>query len=232
MILDELPDGMTPQEFLNTFLQAPNAVPDSAVFDALNEFEAKKAGSHAPWEREAEEFPTIDLPEVEGGPQFEGSGLPNFNPEDVYGGPKEGDWYNIQIPGNNGDVMIVDKDVDDRDGDVSATVQTMTDGGPGPAKDHPVSGRRQFGIEKLPEGGYRFYTRGVDRATNSAMDNDIGRRAQHESWSAMMRNTAEKHGGRAEHTDAMGNPVWGWHEHYTDDELLNSGVRQPRNPAP
>ena len=36
--------------------------------------------------------------------------------------------------------------------------------------EHPVSGNRQFGIEQLPNGNFRFYTRGVDRMVRGSLD--------------------------------------------------------------
>jgi len=222
VILDKLPDGMTEEEFLNSFLKSPNDAAKSSVFDLLNVFQAKKAGSNEDWS-------PLELPELvdqgielpEGVPTFEG-------PHMDLDAPSVGDWYHLEIPGNDGDVMIVDKDLDMEDDQISATVQTMTDDGPLFAENHPVSGRRQFGLEKLPDGGYRFYTRGFDRATNSVMEGEHSRMSQDQDWSALMRGMAAQHGGRAEHVDENGNPVWGWHEHYSAEELLKSGVVKPR----
>ena len=47
--------------------------------------------------------------------------------------------------------------------------------GADPTIDHPVSGRRQFGMEQLKDGRYRFYTRGFDRQTNAAMDMQLSK---------------------------------------------------------
>jgi hypothetical protein len=200
VILDRLPDGMTPQEFLNAFLRSPNGAVDSAKFNFFNEFHAKQAGAREDWTGDE-------------------------------GGPGVGDWYHIDIPFNDGDVMLVDKDDDMDDGQISAMVQTMTDEGGLHYNDHhPVSGRRQFGIEELPDGGYRFYTRGFDRQTNAFMDNDMSRSSQHESWSSMMAGIAARHGGRSEHVDEEGKPVWGWHEHHSAEALLESGVLRQRLP--
>ena len=94
------------------------------------------------------------------------------------------------------------------------------------ADDHPVSGRREFGLEALPSGGYRFYTRGFDRPTNWVMEHPAGRWMQDESWSTLMEGLAEKYGGRSEHVDEYGSPHWGWHEHFSADSLLRGGVRK------
>jgi hypothetical protein len=205
VILDELPDGMSPQDFLNAFLAQPNATTDNEDFDSYNEFHAKRKGSNE------------DLPVGEG----EDNGTPGV-----------GNWYNIDIPGNDGDVMIVDKDTDLDDGRISATVQTMTDDQLWFAENHPVSGRRQFGLEKLPDGGYRFYTRGFDRAEGLAEDLGPTVSSQYGDWSSLMQGVSDKYGGRAEHVDADGNPIWGWHEHYTANELLASGVERPQQECP
>ena len=193
---------MTPQQFVDNFLVAPNAAAASQDFDFYNEFHAKQAGRNA------------DL----NGPLLEKGGVQFV--------PQVGDWYHLEIPGNNGDVMIVDKDTDMKDGRISATVQTMTDEGLGPAENHPVSGRRQFGLEKLKGGGYRFYTRGFDRAEGATEDNDLSRSSQDKDWTALMKGVASQHGGRPEHRDENGDPVWGWHEHHSADQILKSGVEQ------
>lgn len=199
VILDKLPDGMTPQEFMNKFLAAPNATASNPDFDFYNDFYAKKAGKD--------------------------EALPAGEGEDG-GAPGVGNWYHLDIPGNNGDVMIVDKDNDMEDGRISTTVQTMTDDQYASAEDHPVSGRRQFGLEKLEGGGYRFYTRGFDRAEGMAEDCDLSRESQDADWSALMKGVADKHGGRPEHSDPLtGQPVWGWHEHHAAEEILESGVQ-------
>ena len=199
VILDKLPDGMTPQQFMNTFLANPNATADNWKFNQCNVFHAKQAGQN------------LDLAAEQG--------LDS-------GAPGVGDWYHINIPGNDGDVMIVDKDTDMEDGRISTTVQTMTDQEVYPTEDHPVSGRRQFGLEKLESGGYRFYTRGFDRAESKFDDTELSRDMQDIDWSSMMEGVAEKHGGRPEQVDELtGEPVWGWHEHHSAEKILESGVQ-------
>lgn len=122
--------------------------------------------------------------------------------------PCVGDWYHIRIPGNNGDVVIVETNFGPKR--CSATVATMTDRQWGPMQDHPVSGRRQFGIEQLQDGTYRVYTRGFDRQTTIFMDIQIGNMAQDKSWSSLMRALADEYDGRPERYDQGGWPVWGW----------------------
>lgn len=197
MVLDQLPEGFsTPEEFMAAFLRSPNDMAghqDSPGidFDTFNRFNLNGAGTNAPWQ---------------GGPND---------------APGVGDWFHIQIPGNNGDVMIVDtQDCADR---TSATVQTMTDQEWGPMNDdHPVSGRRQFGMEQLEEGGYRFYTRGFDRQTNLGMDPQVSNMAQHADWSTLMMNMSDRYGGRAERTDEDGNPIWGWARQVSGEGLAAS----------
>jgi len=210
MIMDQLPPGFeTPEEFLAAFLRSPNDMAghhdtDGLNFDSYNEFFPMLAGQGA----------DTDGNIISDPPAFPAGQTPGV-----------GDWYHIQIPGNNGDVMIVDsQNCDDYD---SATVQTMTDQGLGLGNDdHPVSGRRQFGMEQLTNengesDGYRFYTRGFDRQTNMMMDPLVANNAQHGDWSALMASMALEHGGRAERTDENG-PVWGWARQVPGEVLAGS----------
>ena len=197
MIMEELPEGFdSPEQFMAQFLRSPNDMaghqdhPWQVDFDTYNEFYPKEAGSQNDWS---------------GGPGE---------------APGVGDWYNIHIPGNYGDVMLVDEQ--NEDGRTAATVQTMTDDGFGPTTDHPVSGRRQFGMEQLEEGGYRFYTRGFDRQTNPMMDPQVSNMAQHADWSVLMQSMASQYGGAPERTDADGNPMWGWCRQVSGEGLATS----------
>lgn len=137
--------------------------------------------------------------------------------------PEVGDWYHIRIPGNNGDVMIVDVQVaSDR---CSATVATMTDQEiPGVSDLHPVSGRRQFGVETLTDGSMRFYSRGFDRQSTVLMDLQVSNIAQHQTFSCLMEAMAHQHGGRAERFDDQGDPLWGWCRQVPVGVLLSSVV--------
>lgn len=198
MVLDELPEGFdSPEQFMAAFLRSPNDMaghrdhPWQLDFDDYNVFNPKAAGSQDAW---------------------------SGGPDDA---PGIGDWYNIEIPGNDGDVMIVDSQ--NGDGRTSATVQTMTDQEFGPMNDdHPVSGRRQFGMEQLEDGSYRFYTRGFDRQTNLGMDPQVSNMAQHADWSILMQSMAEEYGGQAERTDEDGNPIWGWARQVSGEGLATS----------
>jgi hypothetical protein len=232
VILDQLPDGASPEAFLEGFLRSPNQTADDGLFDFANEFHARQEGSAAPWSSDwhgpssRANWPMGGQEGFSDGEQRQPPGIVLDPDHPVHQGqraPDVGDWYHIDIPGNDGDVMIVDREADDDR--TSATVQTMTDDQFGPVANHPVSGRRQFGVETLPEEeGYRFYTRAFDRATSGAMDNPVTRAAQHADWSALMGSVAEQHGGRPEHVDDEGRDVWGWHQHVPAEHLLASGV--------
>merc|ERR1712232_1423749 len=134
--------------------------------------------------------------------------------------PKVGDWYHIKIPGNDGDVMIVDVQMGVQKS--SATVQTMTDlQFLGINDDHPVSGRRQFGIEALGDGGsgpYRFYCRGFDRQTTLIMDIQASNVAQHQTFTSLMKAMAKEHGGHAEREENK----WGWVRQIPAKVLISS----------
>ena len=209
MMMDHLPPGYdTPEEFMASFLRSPNDMAghqDSpgVDFDTYNQFTPRQAGSTA-----------------------DGATGPN-------GVPGVGDWYHIGIPGNNGDVMIVDEDLDSSDGRTSATVQTMTDQESGPMNDdHPVSGRRQFGMEHMEDGRYRFYTRGFDRQTSLGMDPQVSNIAQHNDWSTLMGDMAGRYGGQAERTDADGRPIWGWARQVGGEGLATSMQQAAPDPHP
>lgn len=200
MILDRLPPKyLTPQEFLLAYLRSPNAMANDQRCDG---------------------FETLSKFQLkEAGTKKDKSG-PTVT-------PRVGDWYHIQIPGNDGDVMIVDVQL----GTVksSATVQTMTDLQiTGINDDHPVSGRRQFGIESLggeARGPYRFYTRGFDRQTTWLQDIQVSNILQHKSFKRLMKAMAQEHSGRAERPDNK----WGWVRQIPAKVLLSSvTVRNPR----
>lgn len=127
-----------------------------------------------------------------------------------------GDWYHIRIPGNNGDVMIVHQAFGEQR--CSSTVQTMTDQEQWVNDDHPVSGRRQFGIEQLADGSHRFYTRGFDRQTSELMDLQVANMAQHASWSSCMRAIARRLGGRSQWPEEPDS--WGWARQIPAEVLL------------
>ena len=69
-----------------------------------------------------------------------------------------GSFVTIDIPVNDGTVAVIDSA---RDHWTFATVQSPGDGL------HPVSGNRQFGYTENGDGTVTFYTRGVDRITDS-----------------------------------------------------------------
>ena len=209
MILDQLPPGYdSPEAFLADFLRDPNAMANDQSFDPFNPRE------HRGLLRDFDFYNEFHL--RESGSQNDWS-----DPKAI---PGVGDWYHIDIPGNDGDVMIVD--AQNCDQKMSATVATMTDDQWLQAQDHPVSGRRQFGMEALEEGGYRFYTRGFDRQTSTAMDPQASNMAQHADWSSLMRAMAVEHGGRAENFDEEGRPEWGW-ARQVPGEVLASSIENP-----
>lgn len=70
-----------------------------------------------------------------------------------------GSFVTIDIPGNDGTVATIGAGPDHW---TFATVQSPRDGL------HPVSGNRQFGYTDNGDGTVTFYTRGVDRITESA----------------------------------------------------------------
>lgn len=209
VVFDELPDGMGPEEFLNMFLESPNGTADDFRLDGFNfynVFTLKEAGSQESWK--------------------------SAGPSDT---PDVGDWFHLDIPGNNGDVVIVDKQIEpDR---AYATVMTMTDDEL-MFQDHPVSGRRQFGVEVLPDGGgYRFYTRAVDRQTTPLMDLGVSRVAQDNDWTRLMEAMAATYDGRpeaygeslppSERAHVIRQNQWGWAEHIPAETVLDSGVEPP-----
>lgn len=205
VILDKLPGDMTPKQFLDAFLKDPNGFAEgdkgllglaSALINPLADDSQNFAYSSA----------------------FDAAN--EFERKDLAGDPDTvdiGDMYHIDIPGDDGDVMVVDSHSDDEAESYSATVATMTDDetllGTDAPKDHPVSGRRQFGIDKAEGGGYRFYTRGVDRATKGttgAGPIDLATHAgQTADWTSLMGAVATKYGGRRGEKDALGLPSYG-----------------------
>jgi hypothetical protein len=106
------------------------------------------------------------------------------------GVPRIGTIYDIEIPGDPGSVMLMEKTPDRF---VLQTIQTPELGR------HPVSGARQFGFERNPDGSVTFYTRGADRPDNENLRGP-GLVAQNSTWSAMMhriRNQIRRRGGKA-----------------------------------
>jgi len=197
VLFDELPvKYSTKEEFLNGFLRSPNAMANDQTASWRNPLGV------------LHDFDTFN--------RFE---LRKAGTKDKLtdADPQIGDWYHIRIPGNNGDVMLLDYEVGDLR--CSATVGTMTDHEYIFNDDHPVSGRRQYGVEVLPDGRHRFYTRGFDRQTSILMDLQISNMAQHQSWTCLMRAMAKEHGGCAEKADEP--DVWGWCRQLPAEVLLS-----------
>jgi len=184
MILDSLPaEYPTPQDFLLGYLRSPNRM-------------ANASGKHKGFDL----LSSFELKEA---------GCQN-NKSYASAVPEAGDWYHIKIPGDNGDVMIVEVELGPKR--CSATVQTMTDQEiPCLSDNHPVSGRRQFGIERLEGGSHRFYTRGFDRQTSVLKDFQASNVFQHTAFSSLMAAMAKEHGGRPERVGSKtGLGKWGW----------------------
>lgn len=74
-----------------------------------------------------------------------------------------GSIIHIDIPGDNASVVCSDYANDKwRFSTITSPADYL----------HPVSGTREFGYERNPDGSYNFYTRGVDRVTIGLGDND------------------------------------------------------------
>lgn len=112
-----------------------------------------------------------------------------FEREDQSGSPELGDIVRIEIAGpDNGDVMLVDSS------DTHFVFQTITTNEHGR---HPEHGAREFGFEREPTGGIRFYTKGVSRP-NSVVVGLGGTVPQTEGWRGLIRGLAteiENRGG-------------------------------------
>jgi len=209
MILDELPSKYTsPAAFLLDYLRSPNEM-------ASSQFKLT-----AP-QKYLDAFSKF---------QLKAAGT-HENITDPSATPKVGDWYHIFIPANNGDVVIIDVHIGEERS--SATVQTMTDQEiPGVSDNHPVSGRRQFGIERLAGGAYRFYTRGFDRQTTRLMDLQVSNVAQHQTFRNLMSAMAKNHGGRPERHENSGRKIWGWVRQVPAKVMVSSiSVATPTEPS-
>lgn len=197
---DKLPEGMTEEDLLQAFLKDP----DSFVAPGEND---KGHANYEDWKKAAQTFDdcnSFTRVDKERNP-LKGAA------------PAQGDVYDIDIWGpDNGDVVNSKMDKN------SATFSTMTDlhlGG-----EHPVAGNRKFGIEKLKNGKYRFYTRGFDRAGKWVTDNEYGRDLQDESWTAMMKALSYKLNGKAAFSETAkdGSTVesFGHRKSYSAEQLL------------
>lgn len=105
--------------------------------------------------------------------------------------PKVGSIYDIRIPIDDGSVVIVEKKSDHF---IVQTIETP----PGQTGRHPVSGAREFGFTKNPDGSVTFYTEGADRP-DIENRRPAGWVAQNATWSAMMRAIAielKREGGK------------------------------------
>lgn len=92
------------------------------------------------------------------------------------GVPAVGDVYDIDILGpDNGSVMLVESTP------THFIFQTVTVPQTG---EHPESGSREFGFERVP-GGIRWYTRGVSRPSGD-VTRLVGSYFQEEGWTAMV----------------------------------------------
>lgn len=138
-----MPPGITPEDFLASFADAPNSVVVDAAFDVLTPF--KRRGTA-------------------------------LDPVGV------GTIYDIGIPGDAGSVIVVS------DKPNQFVVQTITTPQTGT---HPVSGEREFGFTKNPDGSVTFYTNGADRPHNEFL-RGIGTLAQDATWDAMMYGIADR----------------------------------------
>lgn len=198
-IFDELPGGYSsPAAFLVDYLRTPNEM-------AASEFRPTRPHKHF------DAFSKFEL-------KIAGTHADITDPSVM---PKVGDWYHIFIPANNGDVIITD--VHMGDARWCATVQTMTDQEvPGISDNHPVSGRRQFGLERLAGGAYRFYSRGFDRQSSRLMDLQVSNIAQHQTFTNLMSAMAKRHGGRPERLTDKGGKIWGWVRQIPADVMVSS----------
>jgi hypothetical protein len=103
--------------------------------------------------------------------------------------PALGNVYDIDIAGpDNGSVVLIERTPD------HFTFQTVTTSETGT---HPEYGSRQFGFDRMADGGVKFYTRGASRPANAAVGL-AGRVAQAQGWTAMVTgigNTIKGRGG-------------------------------------
>lgn len=161
--IDEMPPGVTPEQFLEKFARNPNAAANNPAFDVTTRFKRRE---HGP--------PRAGRPT---GP----SGV--------------GTIYDIDIPGppnSSGSVVLVEKSSN------HFIVQTITVPEK-PYDRHPVSGAREFGFTRNPDGSITFYTRGADRP--DIEDTRIpGAVAQNFAWTQMMKGIGkeiDRLGGKA-----------------------------------
>jgi hypothetical protein len=106
------------------------------------------------------------------------------------GEPRIGTIYDIDIPGDPGSVIIVEKT---RDHFVVQTIDLPQRG----INEHPVSGAREFGFLRNADGSITFYTRGADRP-NIDIGRPFSRWAQNATWNEMMKGLGrgiERQGG-------------------------------------
>jgi hypothetical protein len=107
------------------------------------------------------------------------------------GTPAVGDIYDIDIPGDDGSVVLAQESASSF---IFQTIVTPVN----ETGSHPEYGVREFGFRELPDGGTQFFTRGVSRPQNSLFG-VIGGVVQRVSWRSLVEGigaTLVRDGGR------------------------------------
>lgn len=167
-VMDEMPVGCTPEHVISEMALDPNGTVNNKGFDRYTKFHRRDNGEVKPGDHYK-----IDM----GGTPLIGEFLPEYADRALQ--PEDGD--------------VVVRDISPH----KFTLLTVENPGSLSGK-HPLYGNRQIGVERLEDGGFKFYTRAAYRRRsfcgrdNGEIIAHFGSQAQKESWRAMLKGLSEE----------------------------------------